>query len=132
MMAALDIMLLNAAFRTTLSNDIVALHPELWLELRFRIMDDPICYELRLISIAKDTSGKCYSPKLFPSFKASMELSFSRIMHAHMMQKLFETSVQPNTCNFFLCLLIRRIHRLLSTCGIWLVGVSLVIRVLQL
>ncbi|PRD31883.1 UNVERIFIED_CONTAM: hypothetical protein NCL1_22135 [Trichonephila clavipes] len=42
-------MLLNAAFRTTLSNDIVALHPELWLELRFRIMDDPICYELRYV-----------------------------------------------------------------------------------
>ncbi|GFS65273.1 uncharacterized protein TNCV_2451151 [Trichonephila clavipes] len=26
-------------------------------------------------------------------------------MHAHMLQRLFETSVQPNTCNFFLGLL---------------------------
>ncbi|GFU46046.1 transposable element Tcb2 transposase [Trichonephila clavipes] len=34
--------------------------------------------------------------------KASLELSLSRIMHARELQKLFETSVQPNTCNFFL------------------------------
>ncbi|GFV34535.1 transposable element Tcb2 transposase [Trichonephila clavipes] len=45
-------------------------------------MDDPICYELRVISIATGTSVKCYSPKSFPSFKASLELSFRRIMHA--------------------------------------------------
>ncbi|GFW49389.1 transposable element Tcb2 transposase [Trichonephila clavipes] len=51
-------------------------------------MDDPICYELRLISMATGTSVKrslslsLYSPKSFPSFKASMELSFSRVMHA--------------------------------------------------
>ncbi|GFX29277.1 transposable element Tcb1 transposase [Trichonephila clavipes] len=43
-----------------------------------------------------------YSPKSFPSFKAPLELSFSRIIHAHIFQRLFETSVQPNTCNFFL------------------------------
>ncbi|GFW27041.1 uncharacterized protein TNCV_92671 [Trichonephila clavipes] len=36
-------------------------------------MDDPICYELREISIATSTSVKCYSPKSFPSFKASLE-----------------------------------------------------------
>ncbi|GFW91255.1 uncharacterized protein TNCV_736701 [Trichonephila clavipes] len=30
-------------------------------------------------------------------------------MHAHMLQKTFETSVQHNTCNFLLGLLIRRI-----------------------
>ncbi|GFV19405.1 transposable element Tcb1 transposase [Trichonephila clavipes] len=76
------------------------------------------------------TSVKCYSPKSFPSFKAFLELSFSRIMHAHMLQRLFETYVQPNTCNFFLGLFIRRICHLLSTWGIGLVGVSLVIRVL--
>ncbi|GFV17229.1 transposable element Tcb1 transposase [Trichonephila clavipes] len=112
-----------------LSNDIVAKHLELRLGGRFRIMGDPICYELRVISIATGTSMKFYCPKSFPSFK---ELSFSRIMHAHMLQRLFETSVQPNACNFFLDLLIRRICRLLSTCGICLVGVSLVIHVLQL
>ncbi|GFY00758.1 transposable element Tc1 transposase [Trichonephila clavipes] len=37
----------------------------------------------------------------FSSLKAILELSFIRIMHAHM----FETSVQPNTCNFFFGLL---------------------------
>ncbi|GFV19441.1 transposable element Tcb2 transposase [Trichonephila clavipes] len=50
-------------------------------------MDDPICYELRVISIATGSSVKCYRPKSFPSFKASLKLSFSRIMHAHMLQK---------------------------------------------
>ncbi|GFV48499.1 uncharacterized protein TNCV_2395641 [Trichonephila clavipes] len=43
--------------------------------------------------------------------------------------KLLETSVQPNTCNFFLGLLIRH---LLNPCEIWLVRVPFVIRVLQL
>ncbi|GFT54909.1 uncharacterized protein TNCV_4888621 [Trichonephila clavipes] len=38
-------------------------------------------------------------------------------MHALMLQRLFETSAQPNTCNFFLVQLIRRIRRILSTCG---------------
>ncbi|GFU63135.1 uncharacterized protein TNCV_3150551 [Trichonephila clavipes] len=57
-------------------------------------MDDPICYELRVISIAIGTSVKCCSPKSFPSFKTSLELSFSRIMHAHMLQRLFKTSVE--------------------------------------
>ncbi|GFW99026.1 uncharacterized protein TNCV_1782451 [Trichonephila clavipes] len=57
-----------------------------------------------------------YSSKSLPSFKASLELSFSRIIHAHMLQRLFETSVQPNTCNFFLTLLICRIGHHLSTC----------------
>ncbi|PRD32855.1 UNVERIFIED_CONTAM: hypothetical protein NCL1_19209 [Trichonephila clavipes] len=95
-------------------------------------MDEPICYELRVISIATGTSEKYYSSKSFPSFKASLELSFSRIMHAHMLHRLLETSVQPNTCSFFLGLLIRRICRLLNTYEIWLIGVSLEIRVLQL
>ncbi|GFV78039.1 uncharacterized protein TNCV_1931 [Trichonephila clavipes] len=78
-------------------------------------MGDPICYELRVISIATGTSVKCCSLKSFPTFKESLELSFSRIMHAHILQSLFETSVQPFTCNFFLVLIIRRICRLLST-----------------
>ncbi|GFV66703.1 uncharacterized protein TNCV_2595231 [Trichonephila clavipes] len=70
-----------------------------------------------LLPIAIGTFMKCYNPKSFPSFKVSLELSFRRIMHAHMLQKLFETSVQPNTCNFFLGLLIPWICRLLSTNG---------------
>ena len=81
-------------------------------------MDDPIWYELRVIPIATDITVKCYSPKSFPYFKASFELSFSRIMHAHMLQRLFETFVQSNTCNFFLSLLIRLICRPLNMCRI--------------
>ncbi|GFW61965.1 uncharacterized protein TNCV_4669901 [Trichonephila clavipes] len=73
-------------------------------------MDDPICYEFRVISTATGMSVKCCSPQSLPSFKASLELSFSRIMHAHMLQRLFETSVQPNTYNFFLGLIIRQEH----------------------
>ena len=69
-------------------------------------MDDPVCYGLRVISIATGTSVKCYSPKSFPFFKASLEPSFSRLIRAHMLQRLVETSVQPNTCTFFLGLLI--------------------------
>ncbi|PRD32796.1 UNVERIFIED_CONTAM: hypothetical protein NCL1_19390 [Trichonephila clavipes] len=95
-------------------------------------MDDPIYYQFRVISIATGTSVKCDSPKSFPFFKASLELSFSKVIHAHILQRLLETSVQLNTCNFFLDLLIHRICRLVITRGIWLVGVSLVIRVLQL
>ncbi|GFX01954.1 uncharacterized protein TNCV_371431 [Trichonephila clavipes] len=41
-------------------------------------MDNSICYELRVISSATGSSAKCYSPKVFPSFKTSPELSFSR------------------------------------------------------
>ncbi|PRD23869.1 UNVERIFIED_CONTAM: hypothetical protein NCL1_45247 [Trichonephila clavipes] len=86
-------------------------------------MDDTIFYELRELSIATEASVKCYSPKSFPSVKASLELSFSRIMHAHMLQRLFETSVQPNRCNFFLSLLILRICHLLPIDHVWnLVG----------
>ena len=116
----LDDMLVNAAFQNALSNDIMTKHPELWSEVPFHIMDDPICDELRVISIATGTFVKCYSPKSFPSFKVSLELPFSRIMLAHMLQRLFRNSVQSNTCNFSLGLLIRLICSLLSPCGIWL------------
>ena len=75
----------KAAFQSALSNVIVAGYPELWSRVRFRIMDNSICYELRLISIATGMSVKYYSPNLFPSYKASLELSFTRIMHAHML-----------------------------------------------
>ncbi|GFY19487.1 uncharacterized protein TNCV_4646611 [Trichonephila clavipes] len=90
----------------------------LWFGVRFRIRDVPICYELRVISIAKDTSLKCYGPKSFPFFKASLELSFSSIIYAHMLQSLIETSVQPNKVNFFLDLLIHQICHLMSRCVI--------------
>ncbi|GFY13561.1 transposable element Tcb1 transposase [Trichonephila clavipes] len=102
------------------------------VRVRFRIMDNPNCYELRIISIATGKFVKCYNPKPFPSLNEFLELSFGRIIHAHMSQRLLETSFQPNTCNFFLDLHIRRIRRLLSTCGIWLVGISLVVSLLQL
>ncbi|GFU04638.1 hypothetical protein TNCV_4377181 [Trichonephila clavipes] len=82
MMAAfvLDAMPVNVAFQSALSNDIVALHPQLWFGEGFLIMDDPICYELRVISIVAGTSVKCYSPKSFPSFKVSLKVSFNRII----------------------------------------------------
>ena len=65
MMAAfvLNVMSVNAAFHSVLLNDIVAECPELWSGLRFHIMDYPICYELRVISIATDKSLKCCNPK---------------------------------------------------------------------
>ncbi|GFT03327.1 uncharacterized protein TNCV_2985021 [Trichonephila clavipes] len=100
-----DAMPMNATFQSALSKDIVAQHPRLWFGVQFRIMDYPIRYELRVISVGKGTSVKCCSPKSFPSFKASLELSVSRIIHAQMLQRLFETSVQPKTCNFFLACL---------------------------
>ena len=112
-----------------ISSDMVAEHPKLRSGVRFRIMNDPTRYELR---VATGTSVKFYSLTLFTSFKTSLVLSFSRIMHAHMLQKLFGIFVEPNTRNFFLDQLIHQICRLLSTSGICLVGVSLVIRVLQL
>ena len=59
----LDAMLVNVAFESALSNYIVAESPELWSGVRFRIMDDPICYELRVNSITTGTSVKCYCPK---------------------------------------------------------------------
>ncbi|GFV56209.1 uncharacterized protein TNCV_3266161 [Trichonephila clavipes] len=127
-----DAMLVNSAFQSALSNDIVDKHQELWFKVHFRNMNDPICYELRVILIVTVTSVKCYTPKSFPSFKDSLELYFSRIMYAYMLQRLFEFFVQPNTCNFFFDLLIRWMFCILSTCGIWLVGVSLVLRILYL
>ena len=89
MMAAfvLDSMPLNAAFQSTLSNDIVAEHSQLRFGVRFQIMDDPIYYELSVILITTGTFAKCYSPKMSPSFKASLALPFCRIMHANLLQK---------------------------------------------
>ena len=106
--------------QSAISNDIVAEQSELWSGIRFRIKYNQICYDLRVISTATCTSVKCCSSNSFPSIKTSLEFSFNRIMHAHMLQRLFETSVQPNTCYFFLGLLIRRICRPLSTRGFWL------------
>ena len=124
-------MLVNAAFQNALSNDIVAERPELWSEVWLCIKNDPICYKLMIISIATGTSMKYFNSKSLSSFKASQELSFSRIMHAHMLQTPFQTSVPLNTCNSFFGLL-HRICRLLSICGIWLVGISLEFCVLGL
>ena len=74
----------------------------------------------------------CEVPKSFSIFKAFVELSFSRIIHSHMLQRLFEISLQLNVCNYFLGSLIRGMCSLLSTFGIWLVAFSFVIRVLLL
>ena len=126
----LDAMPVDAASQSALSNNIVTEHQELWSGVQFYVMDGPICCELRIILITIGTSVKCYRSKSFPSFKASLEPAFSGIMHAQELQRLFETFAQPNTCNFFLRLLIRRMCRLLNTCGIWLAVVLLVIRVL--
>ena len=64
MMAAfvLDAVPVNVIFQSASSNDIVVEHPGLESGVRFRIMDNPICYESRVISIAKGKSAKCYSP----------------------------------------------------------------------
>ena len=79
-----------------------------------------------IISIETGTFMKCYSPKSFSSFKESLELSFSRIMHApHMLHRIFKTYVQLS--NFFLSLLICQICPLLSMCWIWLVSILLMI-----
>ena len=99
-MFILDAMLVKATFQSALSNNIVAEHSELWSGVQFCIMDKPICYKLRIISITTGMSIKCYSPKSLPSFKASLELSFSRIMHAHILQKLFETLFSPTHLTF--------------------------------
>ena len=69
-----------ATFKSALSNDIVAKNQEIWSGVWFRIMDDPMSYELRDISTATGTTLKCYSPKSFTSFKVSQEQSFSRIL----------------------------------------------------
>ena len=48
-------------------------------------MDGLICYESKKISIATGAAVKCYNLKSFPSKKASLVLSFNRIMNAHML-----------------------------------------------
>ena len=54
----LDSIFANVVFQSVLSIDIVAKLLELWSGVRFRIMDDPICCELRRISIATRISMK--------------------------------------------------------------------------
>ena len=79
-------------------------------------MNDPIYYELRVISIATKEYVKFYWPKPFPSIKESLEVFFNWIFHTHILQRLFETSVLPKTFNF-VGLIIRRLCRLLSIYG---------------
>ena len=52
----LDAMPVNVAFQSALWNDKGAEHPEVWFGVRFRKVNDPICFELRVISIATDTT----------------------------------------------------------------------------
>ena len=44
----LEAMPVNAAFQRALSYNIVAKYPKFWSGVQFRIMDDPIRYELRV------------------------------------------------------------------------------------
>ena len=121
----LDAIPISSVFQSALSNDIVVGHPELWFRLRFLIMDDAICYDFRITSIAQDALVKSYSPQSLSSFKPFLELYFNRIIPAHMLRRLFKTSVQQNACNVFLGLLVYRICPLLSMCRIgWLVSRS--------
>ena len=53
-----DTIPVNVAFYSALSNDIEAEHPQLLSGVGFRIMYDPICYKLRVISIKKGTFRK--------------------------------------------------------------------------
>ena len=60
----LDVMLVSTDFQSSLSNDIVAEHPDLQSGMRFRIMDDPICHNLRIILKATGMPVKCLQPEV--------------------------------------------------------------------
>ena len=128
----IDAMSVNAAFQNALSNNIVAEYPDLCSGVRFHIMDDAICFALRVIWIATGTSVKCYSSKPFPSFKVSVELSFSRIIHAHMLQKIVRDSCLAHHMHLLPSPAYSTDIHQLSSCEMSLVDVSLLIRVLQL
>ena len=55
-------------------------------------------------------------PEVVPLFQGIPKTIFQQVKHAHMLQRLLETSIQSYTCNFFLGQLIRWICRLLITC----------------
>ncbi|GFT02526.1 hypothetical protein TNCV_1487441 [Trichonephila clavipes] len=63
-------------------------------------------------------------PKVFPFLQGLPGTFFQQDNACPYVSKTARDSVRPNTCNFFLGLLIM--------CGIWLVGILLVIRILQL
>ena len=54
----LNAMPINAAFQSALSKDVITEHPELWSEVRFRVLDDPFCNEMRIMSIITGTPVK--------------------------------------------------------------------------
>ena len=83
----LDTIPVNAAFHSALSNNKVVNYQEIWSGMQFRIMGDPICYELRLISKPTGTFVKFYRPKSFSSSMVTLELSFIRIMHVLQLEK---------------------------------------------
>ncbi|GFX10078.1 transposable element Tcb2 transposase [Trichonephila clavipes] len=68
----LDAMTVKAAFQSALSNDIV---------YRYKGGATHSLRNTGVISIATATFVKCYSPKSYPSFKASLKLSISRIIY---------------------------------------------------
>ena len=95
-------------------------------------MDDWIYYEFRVIWIATGIIVKCCSPKSFPFLKSSFELSFNRIMHTCIFQKTVQGFCLLQHMELLLWLAYSLDFRLLSTFGIWLLSVLLVIRVLLL
>ncbi|PRD27107.1 UNVERIFIED_CONTAM: hypothetical protein NCL1_36266 [Trichonephila clavipes] len=95
-------------------------------------MDDPIFCELKLISIATGTSVKWYNPKSFPSFTATLELSFSRIMHAQNIAKTHRDFCSAQPMQLLLWPAYSPDMLPIEHVWVWLVGVAIVIRVLQL
>ena len=105
MAALLDASPVKATFQIALSNSIVV------EQLQFMVWG-AISYHGRssFLGIEDILNSNRYVREVL-SFKTSLDLSFSRIMHAHMLQRLLE-SVQSNKSNFFLGLIICPICRL--------------------
>ncbi|GFV16827.1 hypothetical protein TNCV_3363241 [Trichonephila clavipes] len=53
--------------------------------------DDPTCYELKVNSIETGVSVKSSTARSRSLPSRYLQLSFRRIMHTHMLQRLFET-----------------------------------------
>ncbi|GFX80166.1 transposable element Tc1 transposase [Trichonephila clavipes] len=88
--------------------------------------------DLLLIEGNLNSNSEVLQPEVVPFLQVILGAIFQQDNTRPHIEKNYLTSVQPNKWNFFLGLFIRRIYRLLSWCGIWLIGVLLVIRVLQL
>lgn len=75
----LDAMLVNDTIQKALSIIIEGKHTELWCRVRsVCITNGHSCYDMWVIWTAAGTSVNYWSSKLFLSFKAFLELSFTR------------------------------------------------------